>query len=81
MTDAHQAAEIDSFHLLIEGLKLNGIETIFQTGIGKCILVFFAVNNAVQVSDFYSADIAVVGPFITETILRLCTANDDAVIS
>ena len=29
MTDQHSSAEIDSFHLLIEGLKLNGIETIY----------------------------------------------------
>ena len=29
MTDTQPAAEIDSFHLLIEGLKLNGFETIY----------------------------------------------------
>ena len=27
MTENHSAAELDSFHLLIEGLKLNGIDT------------------------------------------------------
>jgi oxalyl-CoA decarboxylase len=71
MSESHQAAEIDSFHLLIEGLRLNGIQTIYALpGIPITDLTRKAQAAGIRVISFrheqHAGNAAAIAGFLTQ---------------